>query len=174
VAPDARQQPRLGDDEAMAKPRIDWSKLAIAAVATLAIGLILAGFAVARTGDERAPKITDVAVEQVFPQDGDLVLRQSQVGVDLAPGYRGVLIIDGKELPTTDLVAVDPAAGAQPAPVVVDAQFDPAQNTVLFTPREGAVIESFAPGDHGATAVFWREGEPRSQSRSFSWQFKVS
>jgi hypothetical protein len=157
----------------MAKPRIDWSKLAIAAVATLAIGLILAGFAVAQTGDDRAPKITDVAVEQVFPQDGDLVLRQSQVGVDLAPGYRGVLIIDGQELPTTDLVAIDPATGAQPAPVV-DAQYDPAQNTVLFTPREGAAIESFAPGDHGATAVFWREGDQRSQGRSFSWRFKVS
>ena len=27
----------------MAKPRIDWSKLAVAAIATLAIGLILAG-----------------------------------------------------------------------------------------------------------------------------------
>ena len=85
----------------------------------------------------------------------------------------GVLIIDGTELPTADLVAVDPATGARPAPVV-DAQFDPAQNTVFFLPREGAVIESFAAGDHGATVVFWREGQPRSQGRSFSWQFKVS
>ena len=95
----------------------------------------------------------------MFPQHGDLVLRQSQVGVDLAPGYRGVLIIDGQELPTTDLVAVDPATGAQPA-LALDAQFDPAQNTVLFTPREGATIESSTPGEHhGATAVYWKLDE---------------
>jgi hypothetical protein len=165
--------PRWAMMAAMPKRRIDWSKLAIAAIATLGIGLIVAGLAAARTGDERTPKITDPAVEQVFPKDGDLVLRQSQVGVDLAPGYRGVLIIDGQELPISDLVAIDPATGAQPV-LSLDAQFDPAQNTVTFTPREGAAIESFAPGDHGATAVFWREGDSRLQGRSFSWQFKVS
>jgi hypothetical protein len=52
--------------------------------------------------------------------------------------------------------------------------FDLAQNTVTFTPREGAAIEAFEAGDHRVTAVFWKLSESRAQSRSFTWQFKVS
>ena len=58
--------------------------------------------------------------------------------------------------------------------VPLGAQFDPAQNTVLFTPREGAAIEAFAPGEHTVTAVFWKLDQSRDSARSFTWHFKVS
>lgn len=153
---------------------MDRTKLGISIALVAAVALFVIGLSMAQTGDEAIPKITDPAIEQVIPLPGSLVLRQSQVGIDLAAGYRGVLVIDGVELPTSDLVAVDPAAGGVAPPAALDAQFDPAQNTVVFTPREGATIEEFAPGEHTVTAVFWRMDQGRETARSYTWRFKVS
>ena len=142
-----------------------------AVVIGVALALIIWGFASAQSGD-KAVRINDPAIERVLPQPGEIVLRQSQVGVDLAPGYRGVLIIDGQEIPTTDV-----PTGSNPDPNAkgnLDAQFDPTQNTVLFVPKKGATIEEFTPGEHRITAVYWREVASRDQAVSFSWTFKVS
>jgi hypothetical protein len=136
-----------------------------------ALALIVYGFASAQTGDQ-AVQISDPAIERVLPMPGALVLRQSQVGADLAPGYRGVLIIDGQEIPTQDAQATGNASSD--ATVNYDAVFDLAQNTVLFLPRQGATIEQFAPGDHQATIVYWKLEESRDEAKTFSWKFKVS
>ena len=158
----------------MARRRIDGPKLAISLGLVVAVALLVIGIRAARTGNDATPLITDPAVERVIPEQGALVLRQSQVGIDLASGYRGVLVIDGQELPTSDLVAVDPVAGGTVPPVANGAQFDPAQNTVVFTPREGAAIEQFSPGPHTVTAIYWKLDQSRDQARSFTWHFKVS
>ena len=136
-----------------------------------ALALIVYGFASAQTGDQ-AVEISDPAIERVLPMPGALVLRQSQVGADLAPGYRDVLIIDGQEIPTQDAQATSNASND--VTVNYDAVFDLAQNTVLFLPREGATIEQFAPGDHQATIVYWKLEESRDEAKTFSWKFKVS
>ena len=64
-------------------------------------------------------------------------------------GLRGVLIIDGQEIPTPDARGA-PATANSDVRRRLDAVFDLAQNTVLFLPRQGATIEQFAPGDHQA------------------------
>jgi hypothetical protein len=150
--------------------RLDKQRLILSAVLAVALGLILYGVLSAETG-ERAVRITDAAIEGVFPKPGDIVLRQSEVRVDLASGYRGILVIDGQEIPTFDLVATDGGAssGAQ-----FDAVFDPALNTVSFTPKVGATIEAFAPDRHTVTAVYWKESEGRDAARQFTWTFRVS
>jgi hypothetical protein len=147
------------------------SRLISAVVIAGALALIVWGVGSAQTGDS-VDKPADPAIERLIPNPGEIVLRQSQVGIDLASGYRGVLIIDGQEIPTTDV-----PAGANPVAattVNLDAQFDPATNTVLFVPKKGATIEEFTPGDHRITAVYWREDETRDQASSYSWSFKVS
>ncbi len=151
--------------------RIDWVRVGMWALGLVAVTSIVIGFAVARTGDA-AIQINDPAVERVVPKPGDLVLRQSEVGIDLASGYRGVLVIDGMEIPTVDVTPTDPGAG--PKAPSLDAQFDPAVNTVFFTPRKGAPIEEFAPGEHTVTAIFWKMTETRQQARSVLWRFKVA
>jgi hypothetical protein len=150
---------------------VELRRLGASALIACALALIIYGFASAETGDQ-AVEITDPAIERVLPQPGALVLRQSQVGADLAPGYRGVLIIDGQEIPTQDAQASGEANGD--VTVSFDAVFDLAQNTVLFLPRQGATIEQFAPGDHQATLVYWKLEETRDQAKTFSWKFKVS
>jgi len=155
----------------VARRLLDVRRLGVSLVIAAALALIVFGFASAQTGDQ-AVEITDPAIERVLPLPGALVLRQSQIGADLAPGYRGVLIIDGQEIPTQDAQA--PGVANNDVSVNYDAVFDLAQNTVLFLPRQGATIEQFAPGDHQATVVYWKLDETRDQAKTFSWTFKVS
>jgi hypothetical protein len=155
---------------AVANRPLDLRRLGASLLIAGALALIIYGFASAETGDQ-AVEINDPAIERVIPSRGSLVLRQAQVGADLASGYRGVLVIDGNELPTEDVQT----AGANPsAGPITGAQFDPALNTVLYLPREGAVLPEFAPGDHHITVVYWKMDETRDQARQFDWTFKVS
>jgi hypothetical protein len=149
---------------------LSWRKVGVSALVAVAIGLIVAGFATGVHGD--AAIVLPPEVEQVVPKPGDLVLRQSEVGIDLKPGYRGVLVIDGQEIGTTDLSS--DATQAAPAGAPHDAVFDPAQNTVHFQPRQGATIEEFAPGSHEITAIYWKLDQTRDSAKQFSWRFQVS
>jgi hypothetical protein len=151
--------------DVVASTRLDLRRLGASVFIAGALALIVYGFASAQTGDQ-AVEISDKAIERVIPSPGSLVLRQSQVGADLAPGYRGLLIIDGNEIPTYDVGGSNSSA--------FDAQFDPAQNTVLFLPREGATVSQFAPGEHHITVVYWKIIETRDQATTFSWTFSVS
>jgi hypothetical protein len=151
--------------------RLNLGRLGASLLIAGALALIIYGFASAQTGDD-AVEIHDPAIERVVPSPGSLVLRQSQVGIDLAPGYRGVLIIDGNELPTDDAQA--PGAATSSPSSNLGAVFDLGLNTVLYLPREGAILPDFAPGDHRITAVYWKLDETRDQARTFSWPFKVS
>lgn len=150
--------------------KLDRKRLAVSLLVAVAILLIGLGLAGARTGDDAVPTITDSAVEQVFPAPGSLAVPpQSPVQVDLVTGWRGVLVIDGQEIPTFDLVDGE-AVGSEP---IYDAVYDPAQGTVTFTPKRGATIEALAPGDHRVSAVFWPIGQDRDTARTVSWTFKV-
>jgi hypothetical protein len=147
--------------------RVDARRLIVSLVIAAGLGLIVYGFSIAQTGTSSA--LLPVGVEQVVPANGDLVLRQSMVAADLAPGYRGVLVIDGQEIPTYDI-----GTGTIPSGAAFDAQFDPAQNTVSFTPKTGATIEKFSPGSHQASVIYWKMAESRDDAMTYSWQFKVS
>jgi hypothetical protein len=100
-------------------------------------------------------------------------LRQSQIGVDLATGYRGVLIIDGQTIPTYDLAQNDCSENKAPY-TGQDSVFDPGQNTVYFTPRPGSTIERFAPGEHRVVVQFWKLCTDPALAQQASWTFKVS
>jgi hypothetical protein len=154
----------------MARAGIDKTRIVISALIVIALGMIIYGFASAQTGD-KAVRITDAAIESVYPQPGDIVLRQSEIRIDLAQGYRGVLIVDGQEIPTYDLQSSDTGS---PTPPRFDAIYDPALNTVSFTPKVGATKENLSPGRHTVTAVYWKLDESRDRARSFTWAFNVS
>ena len=163
-------------DQAKSAPkgrRLSMMNIGMTLIVAAALGLIVLGFASATTGD-KSTTINDAAVERVIPHPGDLVLRQSEVGVDLAAGYRGILIVDGQEIPTFDITASDTGA-ATPFGKIVDARYDKGQNTVLFSPQEGSTVQAFSPGRHKVTAIFWRDGvEAREQGRAVTWFFSVS
>jgi hypothetical protein len=163
-----------------ASPRRPWYRRLdlklLAASLVIAVGVVLVVFAVSRsvTGDE-ASDLPD-AIESVSPApDAVQVLQQTQVIVDLAEGYEGRLIIDDLALPTIrldEVVSADVAPGEQveiPPGVV----FEPGNGTLTFTPDE-STIESFDPGSHTVTVIYWRTIEGEDAARSYTWTFVVT
>ena len=65
-------------------------------------------------------------VERFIPKPNDEVLRQAELGIDLAPGYDGTLAVNGVDIPVEEQRRV------------------PEQNEVFFTPGEGKAVEQLA------------------------------
>ncbi len=94
-------------------------------------------------------------VEAVYPDGGNLDLRQATIVADLAPGYTGYLLLDGVEVPRDDVQFVD------------------ALNTLTLRPQPGSDYEVLRPGPHCVTAVYRRIGEPESESSNYRWCFRL-
>lgn len=103
-------------------------------------------------------RASDEAVEQLIPADGSpLAVRQAEVGIDLAPGWTGFLVVNGLQIPEDQLRRVD------------------AQNQVFFQPGVGKDIEAFAPGRIVIEARIWRTTtETVEDARSVIWSFTVA
>ncbi|MDP9464183.1 MAG: hypothetical protein M3P52_06135, partial [Actinomycetota bacterium] len=115
-------------------------------------------------------------IEDIDPVRGAVrVPAQTEVFVDLLPGYTGVLIIDDVELETvdrSDLGTSQPVPGQQvslPATTI----YEKGNATLTFVPSEGAAIESFSQGTHTAKVVFWKVLESRDRAQSYTWTFSV-
>lgn len=95
------------------------------------------GVRAADTGgdDDVAVRSRPDVVEHVYPSHGDQVLRQTEIGIDLAPGYEGMLIVNGQPIPEDELRLV------------------PEQNQVFFLPGEGTTIEKLPAGRSCVTAL---------------------
>jgi hypothetical protein len=150
---------------------VDRTLLVVSALIAAGLALVIVGFASGRTGENATTLPPEILV--LYPKPGELVLRQSEVGAKLQPGYRATLRIDQQDLPTYDVVANDANPGGT-FNQSLDARFDPGQGTVLFLPKTGATISKFDPGDHTITVFYWKVTETRNDALAFSWSFKVS
>jgi hypothetical protein len=154
--------------------RVDLKLLAASMI--VAVGVVLIVVAVSRsvTGDQ----VTDLpdAIESITPApDAVQVLQQTQVIVDLAEGFEGRLIIDDVALATIrldDLATVDVAPGEQ-VEVPPGVVFEPGNGTLTFTPGDESTIETFEPGSHIVTVIYWRTIEGEAAARSYTWTFAV-
>jgi len=127
-------------------------RLVMTLIAAAAVGGLIFAFS-GPSGDATLKKPT--GVEAVFPEGGDLELRQVMVVADLAPGYTGYLAIDDVEVPEDDL------------------QIVPALNTVTLRPQPGSDFQRFQPGPHCATVYYRPIGERRDNSSLFRWCFRL-
>jgi hypothetical protein len=181
---DADDMPTIVDDDhalpAVREPRrrrIDRGLL-IASLA-IALGVVIVGYGliVSVTGDE-ATKLP-AEIESIAPvPDAVQVLSQTNVVVDLADLHTGVLVIDGVELETVSLDALAGEGGAEVEPgrqvelprVTI---YDPGNNTLTFTPTDGAPIEKFESGLHRVQVIYWLAEEGRERADSYTWTFNV-
>lgn len=154
--------------------RIDRTLLTASLV--IAIGLLLVGrgLLVGVTGDERS-NLPDLVEEVVPVPEAVQVLSQSNVFVDLASGYTGVLVVDGVEIETVNVdelatIEVDPGRQVDLPPVTI---FEAGNSTLTFTPSSTAPIQDFTSGEHRVEVVYWRLDEGRQRARSFTWTFTV-
>jgi hypothetical protein len=133
-------------------------------VLTLITAAALFAFVFAFTlgDDSPSPADRDDAVEFLHPPPGTpLEVRQAQVGIDLAPGWTGVLSIEvpGRpplQIPEEELNRVEPL------------------NQFFFQPGPGRVFEEFPPGRLCAIAEIWRSVEGRGDSRQVRWCFRLA
>jgi hypothetical protein len=127
------------------------------------IGLLLlaavGAFYLAGRNGNTDPPVADTsgAVEEFFPQpNSPSVLRQAEVGLDLADGWTGELTIDGVFIPEDQIRRNEPL------------------NQLYFMPGEGKEIEQL-DGRVLVVANIWKfaDGETRDQARQVSWSFTV-
>src|SRR4026208_918333 len=136
---DAQQRRLLGGSFVMAAGRV----------------LVILGFQSSITG--RKALALPPTIEDIDPVRGAVrVPAQTEVFVDLLPGYTGVLVIDDIELLTVDPNDPnDPNRPAQVAPgqqvsLPATAIYERGNATLTFVPSKGAPIESFTQGTHTA------------------------
>ena len=97
-------------------------------------------------------------VEHLVPKAGDEVVRQFELGIDLAPGYDGTLAVNGVEIPVEEQRRI------------------PEQNQVFFTPGEGKSVERLLAGQNCVVATVWKtsEGPGTANDKTIPWCFEAT
>ena len=107
---------------------------------------------------EVPPLATDAAVEGLIPSDGSPnVLRQSEIGIDLADGWVASLAVNGREIPDDELRVNGPL------------------HQFFFTPGPGKAVEKLNAGTVVVVANIWKpvDGETREDARQVVWRFRT-
>jgi hypothetical protein len=164
-----------GLDRDPPKRRIDKTLLIVSFFVAVGLMLVIRGFLIGVTGDDRA-NLPD-AIESVNPVPESVrVLSQTSVFVDLAPGYTGRFEIDDVKIDTVgiDEIANDNVEPGQQIALPLVTIYEPGNATLTFTPAAGAPIEQFDEGIHEATVIFWRIEDGPSRSRTYTWTFNTA
>ena len=142
---------------------------------TIALCIVAIGFALslAVTGEEGA-HLPD-QIERIEPVSGATQTpAQTSVFVDLAPGYEGVLVIDGLELETVNLSDLrDETTPGQQVTLPPTTVYEPGNATLTFDPSPNSTITTFTQGRHVVQVIYWETVEGRGSARSYSWSFEV-
>jgi hypothetical protein len=132
-------------------------RILVGAILGLAVVALVVGILVTDTDQTDDAGSSDI-VERFIPKPDDEVVRQAELGIDLAPGYDGTIAVNGVEIPEEDQRRV------------------PEQNEVFFTPGEGKAVERLNAGPNCATATVWRaaDGRGTANDRTFTWCFEAT
>ncbi len=170
-------QPLVDDSTPLprtSRRHIDKTLLIVIAVLGVGIALVARGVLVSITGDARSK--LPALIERVEPvPEAVQVVSQSNVFVDLASGYTGVLVIDGVEIETVNVedvgnIGVQPGQQIDLPSVTI---YEPGNATLTFAPSDDAVITQFSEGQHRAQVIYWKVDESRQRARSYTWTFQV-
>ncbi len=155
------------------RERREWPPLLRWALIVLALGAAIAFFmfATRRTVTGVDGPASDRAVVKQVPGPGDRVLRQTEVGAELRPGYDGRITVNGQEIPEDQMEgALDPnSKEAQDFGVRPNNR-----NKVFFKPAPGKAIASFSGREVTITIRFWKESDGPGKARTITWQFAIT
>jgi len=141
----------------------------------IAVGVVVVFLGVNASVTGKDAQNLPAQIESLQPvRNATQVLSQEQVHVDLAEGYTGVLTVNGVDIETFSLADLESTAepGSQVSLPKVTI-FEPGNDTLTFTPSEGAPIEEFNTGINTVQVFYWKVTEGRSFQKSFVWQFDV-
>lgn len=149
------------------------TKIIVAVVLAVALGALTLGFlraetddgtvAVSGAGGEVDADVPTVStgVQERIPEEGDQILGQETIGIDLAPGWTGeLLLLEGNgraiRLPDDELEFVDEL------------------NQILYQPAEGKTVERLS-GDYCIAATIWDQVRGREATeRVENWCFNAT
>lgn len=135
--------------------RIIFGLLLLAAFGAMAYVAIDPG-PTTRTASDRDP-----AIEALIPTANADVLRQSEVGIDLAEGYRASLTINDVPIPPDQIIGS------------ADASSPPSLARYVFAPGDGKAVETLRAGLNCVTAEFWLATDPNDTS-VYNWCFSAA
>lgn len=140
-------------DRRVAQPRKPLRLLIVVGGLLLAANVwIIAGISQRTNGPGALPS----AIEEVFPQPGDLVSPQSTIGVNLRDDLAGALQFDGIEIPKDQVVEQETVG------------------IITFSPGPTRELTKLPQGNHSITVIYWSRSSTREKgATSYTWQFKV-
>ena len=145
---------------ALSRPEHPARVAVVVVIAVVAVNAAIFGALAQRSGP--AAKQRPPAIQDLFPQEGELQVPQAPVGADLINEYTGQLVIDGNVIPQ-DQITGDPTLGQ-----------------VIFEPGPNKDLRELRKGAHNAVIEYWpKTVKDVDQARvkkllsSYSWSFEV-
>ncbi len=130
--------------------------IAIVLVAVL-VGLFLTGRAAVTGFDDASQSLPD-SVDRLVPASGDEVLRQAQVGIDVADGFDAYLQINGVEIRSAEDGLIK----------------DLGTGLIEFQPGPGRPIEKLNPNQNCVIAFVFDQLEGPDNAQPVSWCFEAT
>lgn len=121
------------------------------------VGIFFTGKA-ATTGLNSTSDALPEQVDRLLPASGSEVLRQSQVGIDVADGYDAYLIINGIEIRGPEDGLIRELGTGQ----------------ILYQPGPGKPIEVLNEGRNCVVAMVWKQIENSKNAAPVSWCFDAT
>jgi hypothetical protein len=168
-----------------------WRRLLLSLVVAAGLGAIAFGFSIGVTDDGTTNNLP-VAIESISPRRTDQVQRQSEIIVDLAPGYDGTLVVNGVEIPPDQLsfdlglfqlvfpCRLSDSSSTPVAGPAVD-QASPSSRPQQVRPPqppcsrnvEGAELVAMPDGAVTVTVLYWLIATGRETANSYTWTFST-
>ncbi len=173
----------MGEDADVTRP-INRARLLTSLALALGVVIIVFSAAKAKTGGDQ--QNLPEGIEAVRPERDDQVQRQTEILVNLAPGYDGILRLNGAEIPA-DQVSYDegqnelvfpcrptldtpPAAGGDSG---ADTARPPQPRCIRDDPN--AELVTIPRGNVVAVVEFWKISTGRQGgSRVYTWNFRTT
>jgi hypothetical protein len=149
--------------------------LGLAGPVMLIVGIV--GVVVALSMTNRASQVDlavtgNPAIEGLIPERNAEVLRQTEIGIDLAPGYEAELVIDGVPIPVDEMNILRDVENPN-ASSSARGSFGTTLNRFTFQPLEGRAIEELLGDRHCVIAYFWPLSD-RDARQAERWCFYAS
>lgn len=162
-------------------PRINWYRVGISAGLAVGGAMIIGAFAIGKTGGDA--QNLPLALEAISPGPGAQVERQTEIVADLAPGFDGLLVINGIEIPA-DQYTFDSGLNqvifpCRPSDIPAAALGAEANNASEARPAcsrglEGAEEFEVPTGNVSVAVEYWPITRGRGEaSKVYFWTFRT-
>ncbi len=121
------------------------------------VGLFYTGRWAVTGPDSTSGSLPD-SVERLIPASGSEVLRQSQVGLDVADGFDAYLVVNGVEIRTAEDGLIK----------------DLGTGLILFQPGPDTPIESLNQGTNSVIAFVFDQTDGPTVAQPVSWRFEAT